>query len=70
MKLTTKKRNSLPDSDFVFPATHAYPVEDRKHAADAKSRASGAYNKGNLSASGKAKVDAKANRVLGKGRGR
>lgn len=71
--LTTKARNKLPSSDFVFPHGHihggskpSFPVPDASHAQNAKARASQLYNEGKLSSSQKAKVDAKANRVLGK----
>lgn len=64
--LTTKRRKSLPSSDFGLPGARAYPMPDKSHAANAKARASQQYNAGNLSASGKAKIDAKANRKLGK----
>lgn len=64
-KLTTKQRNKLPDSDFAGP-DRSYPVNDKSHAANAKARASQQEKKGNLSASEKDKIDAKANKVLGK----
>ncbi len=59
-KLTTKKRNKLPKSDFAGP-DRSYPVEDRSHAANAKARASQMEKAGKLSPSSKAKIDAKAN---------
>lgn len=40
-KLTTAKRESLPNSDFVFPETRRYPIEDAAHARDALARSSG-----------------------------
>jgi len=64
MKLSGKQRSSLPSRDFALP-DRRYPVNDRAHAANAKARASQQYNAGNLSGSAKAKIDAKANRVLG-----
>jgi hypothetical protein len=64
-KLTTKQRNNLPKSKFALPGGK-YPVNDKAHARNAKARASEMYNKGKLSAGQKAKVDAKANKVLGK----
>lgn len=64
-KLSSKQRNALPASSFAGPG-RSYPVNDRSHAANAKARAAQQYKKGNLSASEKAKIDAKANRVLGK----
>ena len=63
-KLTTKKRNSLPKSEFAG-ADRSYPVNDKAHAANAKSRATQMEKKGKLSASAKSKIDAKANKVLG-----
>ena len=62
-KLTTKKRNKLPASDFAGK-DRSYPVNDKSHAANAKARATQMYNKGKLSASAKSKIDAKANKVL------
>lgn len=65
-KLTTKARKSLPKSDFGEPGKRAYPMPDKSHAANAKARASQMEKKGKLSPSAKAKIDAKADRVLGK----
>ncbi len=65
-KLTTSRRKSLPSSSFGEPGKRAYPMPDRSHAANAKARASQQYNAGRLSGSAKAKIDAKANRKLGK----
>lgn len=31
-ELTTKTRNKLSDSDFVFPSERRYPIYDRSHA--------------------------------------
>jgi hypothetical protein len=45
-------------------------MPDKSHAANAKARASQMAKRGKLSSSAKAAIDAKANRVLGKGRGR
>ena len=67
-KLTSKKRNSLPKSDFGMPGSKKYPMPDKSHAANAKARASQQVAKGNLSESEESKIDAKANRVLGKGK--
>lgn len=65
-KLTSKTRNSLPQSDFGLPGEKKYPMPDKSHAANAKARATQMVNKGKLSSSAKAKIDAKANKVLGK----
>jgi hypothetical protein len=64
-KLTTKARKALPKQDFALPGGR-YPVEDKSHAANAKARATQMVKKGKLSPSEKSKIDAKANRVLGK----
>ena len=38
-KLTSAERKALPASDFVFPKTRKFPIEDKSHARDAESRA-------------------------------
>lgn len=38
-KLTSKERNALPSSAFVFPKTRKYPIEDAAHRKNALSRA-------------------------------
>ena len=63
-ELTTKKRNDEPKSDFGLPEERKYPMPDKSHARNAKARASQQEEKGNLSASDKAKVDRKADRIL------
>jgi hypothetical protein len=65
-KITTKARNKLPASEFAEPKDRKYPVDTRARAANAKARASEMEKKGKLSASSKAKIDAKADKVLGK----
>lgn len=67
-KLTSQKRNKLPKSDFGLPGEKKYPMPDKAHAANAKARATQMVNKGKLSPSSKSKIDAKANRVLDKGK--
>ena len=64
--LTAKDRKGLPSGDFGMPSSRKYPMPDRSHAANAKARASQQAARGNLSKSSEAKIDAKANRVLGK----
>lgn len=64
-KLKASTRNALADSTFALPGRR-YPIPNKSHAANAKARASEMFNKGKLSASQKATVDAKANRKLGK----
>lgn len=65
-KLTTKERKSMPKSEFGLPGKKAYPMPDKSHAANAKARASQAVNSGRMSKSTEEKIDAKANKVLGK----
>jgi hypothetical protein len=65
-KLTAAKRKKLPKSDFGLPGSEKYPMPDKSHAANAKARATQMLNKGKLSPSAKAQIDAKANRILGK----
>lgn len=65
-KLNAKARKKLPASSFGEPGSRKYPMPDRSHAANAKARASQQVKKGNLSAAAAAKIDAKANKILGK----
>ena len=64
-KLSTARRKALPTKDFAGPG-RSYPVEDKAHARNAKARASEMEHKGKLSSSEKAKIDRKADAVLGK----
>ena len=63
-KLTAAKRKKIPKKEFGLPGEKKYPMEDKAHARNAKARASQMVNKGKLSASSKAKIDAKADKVL------
>lgn len=63
-KLNAAKRNALPKTAFGLPGKRAFPMPDRSHAANAKARASQAVNAGRMSSGTKAKIDAKANRIL------
>jgi hypothetical protein len=65
-KLTAHKRNALAERTFGLPEQRKYPMPDKSHARVAKSYASKEYRVGKLSASQKARIDAKANRKLGK----
>ena len=64
-KLTTTARGKLPARDFAGPG-RSYPVEDASHARNAKARASQAVNAGRMSPAERDRIDAKANRKLGK----
>lgn len=65
-KLTAAKRKKIPKKEFGLPGSKKYPMPDKAHAANAKARATQMVNKGKLSSASKAKIDAKANKVLGK----
>lgn len=64
--LTDAKRKKLPKNEFALPAEKKYPMPDKSHAANAKARATQMVKAGKLSPSSKSKIDAKANKVLGK----
>lgn len=64
--LSSSARNQLSSSTFGLPGQRKYPMPDKSHAANAKARASQMVKKGKLSSAAKAKIDAKANRVMGK----
>lgn len=66
MKLHAKERNALPKSEFGMPGQRKYPMPDREHAGKAKGRAAEMEHKGVISKATEAKIDAKADRVLGK----
>ena len=36
--LTAKKRRALPDQTFAIPSERKYPINDRRHAANALAR--------------------------------
>lgn len=65
-KLKSAQRSKIPNSEFGMPVERKYPMPDKSHAANAKARATQMVKKGKLSASSKAKIDAKANKILGK----
>lgn len=64
-KLNSAARKALPKSDFAGP-DRSFPVPDKSHAANAKARASQAVNEGRMSKGQEARIDSKANKVLGK----
>lgn len=61
-------RDLLPKSTFGLPGSRKYPMPDRSHQINAKARATQMEKAGKLSSSSAAKIKAKANRLLGKGR--
>jgi hypothetical protein len=67
--LRAAARNKLKSSTFGLPGQRKYPMPDRSHAANAKARARQMLNRGRLSSGQYSRIVAKANRVLGRGRG-
>ena len=65
-KLTAGTKNAEPKQEFGLPEERKYPMPDASHARNAKARASQMVHQGKLSAADKRKIDAKANRILGK----
>ena len=65
-ELTDEQRDALPDSAFGLPKERKYPMENKNHARNAKSRAKQEYNAGNLSKSQMDKIFEKANKILAK----
>lgn len=63
-KLTTQKRNSLPNSAFAIPSERKYPIYDHNHAANAKARAQQQYDKGHISLKMLHTIDHKADKKL------
>jgi hypothetical protein len=64
--LNEAKRDKLKDSTFGLPEERKYPMPDKSHARNAKARASQELHAGNLTKAEKAKIDRKADKVLGK----
>lgn len=72
--LTAKKREKLPAKDFGLPEkarTKAakkesgnYPMPDKAHARNAKSRAAQQQEAGNLTKKERERIDRKADKVL------
>lgn len=67
-ELSDKKRDKLKPKTFGLPGEKKYPMPDKSHAANAKSRASQQVKKGNITPAEKAKIDRKADKVLGSGK--
>lgn len=64
MKLDAAERKHIPTSEFGLPGSRKYPMPDRSHAANAKSRATQMVKRGKLSEASAEKIRAKANRML------
>jgi hypothetical protein len=65
-KLTAATRKKIPKNEFALPGEKKYPVDTKARAANAKARATQMEKKGKLSMDSKKKIDAKADKVLGK----
>jgi hypothetical protein len=63
-KLSTESRKRLPRSEFGEPDKRAYPMPDKKHAANAKARATQQVKAGRMPAAEAKRIDAKADKVL------
>lgn len=63
MKLTSKQRKRLPQSEYALPGKR-YPIPDKSHARDALARASEEYANGKLSASELKEIQVKAHAKL------
>ena len=63
-ELTERKRDAEPKSDFGLPDERKYPMPDKAHARNAKSRAAQQEGKGQITASEERKIDRKADRIL------
>lgn len=65
-ELKAVTRNAFSASVFGLPGERKYPMPDKSHASNAKARATQMVKRGKLSPASRAKIDAKANRILGK----
>jgi hypothetical protein len=63
--LTSKERKKLPAGKFAGP-DRSYPVDTKGRAVAAKGRATQAVKAGRMSKGEESRIDAKANRKLGK----
>ncbi len=63
-ELSTSKRKKLPDSSFGLPDERKYPMPDKAHARNAKSRAAQQEETGRITAGEERKIDRKADRIL------
>ena len=63
-KLPEKSRDKMPASKFGEPKERKYPMPDKNHAENAKSRASEMAGKGKLSDAAEKSIDKKADAVI------
>jgi hypothetical protein len=62
-KLDAAERKAIPTKEFAGPS-RSYPIPDRAHASNAKSRAKQMLTKGHISQAEYDKICAKADRKL------
>lgn len=74
-KLTSKQRKALPKKEFALPrgtkkngGKPAFPIDTKNRAKVAKSYAAKEVKTGNITKAQKEKIDAMANKKLGKSR--
>ncbi len=63
-ELSARARDRLPAKDFAEPDKRAYPIEDKPHARNAKSRASQAVKAGRMSKAEAARISKMADKVI------
>jgi hypothetical protein len=63
-ELTAKKRKSIPKSEYGLPDEKKYPMPDKAHARNAKSRAAQQRKAGNLTKAEEERIDRKADKKL------
>lgn len=63
-ELSEEDRDKIAKKEFGLPDERKYPMPDKAHARNAKSRAKEEFNKGSLSKSEMDKIFAKANKIL------
>lgn len=68
--MKASRRRKLKKSQFALPGSRRFPIDTRKRAANAKARATQQANKGKISKSTAAKIHARANKVLNRGKGK
>ena len=68
--MKAKEESKLKKSQFGLPGKRKYPMPDKSHAANAKARAKQQLKRGKLTRGQYDKIIAKANRVLGRSKGK
>jgi hypothetical protein len=63
-KMSERQRDALPDSKFGLPEERKYPMPDKAHARNAKSRAAAQEERGTITGAEERKIDRKADRIL------